>query len=246
VFVVEGTELVRGALEAGVVFESLYLATEGEGDAEASAVAERARAAGARLFVLAPGVVDRVTDTVTPQPLLGVAPMLDGTLEAVGGDLVVVCADVRDPGNAGSILRTADGAGAGAVIFAGASVDPFNPKTVRSSAGSLFHVPVVVAEEVDSVLETLGQSGLWRVGAVAHGGEDYATLDWSRPIALVLGNETAGLDERVLERLDQATEIPLAGRAESLNVGVACAVLCFEALRARRTAVRPAPSTMPG
>ncbi len=228
-FVVEGVELVLTALAAGAVPESVYVAAEGEH--EVSAMAE---SMGVRVFDLAPGVMEKVADTVTPQPVLAVFSMVDRELDAVaGGSLLVVMDDVRDPGNAGTVIRTADAAGADAVVCAGGTVDPYNPKTVRSSAGSLFHVPLVVDPDARKVLDHLGAHGYRRLGAVVRDGEDYSTVDWRERIALVLGNEAAGLPVDL--PLDGTVEIPMAGRAESLNVGMASAVLCFEALRRRRT-----------
>jgi RNA methyltransferase, TrmH family len=133
------------------------------------------------------------------------------------------------------VLRTADAAGAGAVVVCGGSVDPYNPKTVRASAGSLFHVPVVLGEDPRSVLQGLGVSGFRRLGAAVRG-DDYSKVDWSVRTALVLGNEACGLPAGL--ELDGLVGIPMVGRAESLNVGMACAVLCFEALRQRRTMPR--------
>jgi TrmH family RNA methyltransferase len=119
------------------------------------------------------------------------------------------------------------------VVCCGGTVDPYNPKTVRSSAGSVFHVPLVVGGDPAEVLGELAAHGLHRLGAVVRDGQDYVTVDWAQPTALVLGNEAAGLPDGL--PLDGTVGIPMAGRAESLNVGMACAVLCFEALRQRRT-----------
>lgn len=233
VFVAEGAEVIRTGLDAGCVPESLYVAADAH-TAPALELAARAEAMGVRVFGLQPGVMARVADTVTPQPLLAVFPMVDLAAVPEHASLVVVMADVRDPGNAGTVLRTADASGAGAVVCCGGTVDPYNPKTVRSSAGSLFHVPLVIGDDPSSVLESL--RGYRRLGAVVRDGEDYVEVDWTRPTALVLGNEASGLPATL--PLDGTVAIPMAGRAESLNVGMACAVLCFEALRQRR-------STMP-
>jgi TrmH family RNA methyltransferase len=127
-------------------------------------------------------------------------------------------------------------------VFANGTVDPYNPKTVRSSAGSIFHVPLVVCGPEADVLAAV--SGYRSLGAVVRGGTSYTAVDWLVPTALVLGNEAAGLAPEVTARLDGTVGIPMAGRAESLNVGVACAVLCFEALRQRRAA-GVAGSSMP-
>ncbi len=233
-FVAEGTEVVRTGILAGAVPESMYVTAGRVGAAEAvGEVVRLAAAAGARIFELAPGVMERVASTVTPQPVLAIFPMLDVPEVPVDARLVVVMADVRDPGNAGTVLRTADAAGVGAVVVCGGTVDPYNPKTVRASAGSLFHVPVVLGEDPSTVLDDLGARGFRRLGAAVRGGEDYAAVDWSVRTALVLGNEAWGLPNGL--ELDGLVGIPMVGRAESLNVGMACAVLCFEELRQRRT-----------
>jgi RNA methyltransferase, TrmH family len=234
VFVAEGAELLRTALRAGTAIESVYLAPEGATDPLTRATCDQALAAGARLFALAPGVLERVADTVTPQPVLTVLPMME-EVEVTSGDLIVVLVDVRDPGNAGTVLRTADASGVSSVIFSGESVDPYNPKTVRASAGSLFHVPFRVQPDTMELARSLSERGYRTLATVVRQGDDYAALDWSIPTALFLGNEAAGLGPDVLEAIGGAVAIPMAGRAESLNVGVAAAVLCFEALRQRRS-----------
>jgi RNA methyltransferase, TrmH family len=240
-FVVEGAELIRCAFESGHAVESVYVSPEGHADATTRRVCDLAADAGVRAFPLASGVLERVADTVTPQPVMAVVPMLDHPApdrwEAAPASLVVVVVDVRDPGNAGTVLRSADASGVGAVVFAGDSVDPYNPKTVRSSAGALFHVPFVVWDApVAAVATRLDESGYRTLGTVVRGGADYAAVDWSVATALFLGNESSGLDPGLCASLAGTVAIPMAGRAESLNVGVAAAVMCFEALRQRRLA----------
>lgn len=231
-FVVEGETLVAEALDAGVPLEAVFVAP----DAGAPpAVAQRARAAGLRVHELAPGVLQRVAGTVTPQPVLAVAPWCDVPLETVATlTPVVVCVDVRDPGNAGNVLRSAEAAGAGAVVFCAGAVDVFNPKTVRASAGSLFHVPVVNGGDPVAVLEWMGRQGFRRMGTVARGGRPYDEVDLTVPVAVVLGNEASGLPASLDAYLDLQVTIPMVGRTESLNVGMVGALMCFEALRQRR------------
>ena len=231
-FVLEGETLVDEALAAGVVLEAVFV------DPIAGAglpVVARAAARGVRVHDLAPGVLERVAGTVTPQPVLAIAPIPDVALDVVAGaSLVVVCVDVRDPGNAGSVLRSAEAAGAGAVVFCRGSVDVYNPKTVRSSAGSLFHVPVVSGGDPVEVLQRMGDWGLRRCAAVARGGRPYDDVDLTGPVAVVVGNEANGLPAALEAHIDVAATIPMVGRTESLNVGVAAALICFEALRQRR------------
>lgn len=228
-FVVEGPTLVGDALEAGAELECLFV------DAgTTSPVAERAVAHAVPVYELAPGVLARVADTVTPQPVLAIARAVDVDLsELAGADLVVVCVDIRDPGNLGTVLRSAEAAGVGGIICCDGSVDVYNPKCVRASAGSLFHTRIVARGEPVKVLATLGERGLRRLGTRPHDGEPYHRVDLTRPTALVLGNEANGLPASTAAALDGWVTIPMAGRSESLNVGMAAAVLCFEAARQR-------------
>jgi TrmH family RNA methyltransferase len=159
--------------------------------------------------------------------------------------LVVVLVDVRDPGNAGTVLRAADASGSTAVVFAADSVDPYNPKTVRASAGSLFHVPLALRPDPLEAAAELASAGFRTIAARVREGDDYTALDWSVPTALFLGNESSGLDDALCGALAGSLRIPMAGRAESLNVGVAAAVVSFEAFRQRRGG-SPAPRSISG
>ena len=204
---------------------------------------------GARVFELEAGVLARVAGTVTPQPVIAVVGMPVCTMADVGAAhprLLVVCIDVRDPGNAGTVVRSAWAAGADAVVCCEGTVDVWNPKAVRSSAGAVLHVPVVSAGPATEVLTEMGEWGLARLGTAATGGADYAHTDLTRPTALVLGNEAAGLALAELSSyLDGVVSVPMAAGAESLNVGMEAAVLCFEAARQRRQATT-VPVVMPG
>jgi RNA methyltransferase, TrmH family len=251
--VLEGADLLSAALDAGTPVEAVYVAPGRRMPGPDGDVVERAYSTGSRVFDLAPGVLERIADTVTPQPILAVVGYAPGRLADVPtGSLVMVCVDIRDPGNAGTMIRTADAAGADAVIFCDGTVDPTNPKTARASAGSLFHLPVVAGPAAAEVVADLRRRGFVVVGAVVRGGSDYTSFDWRSPTALLFGNESSGLDAEVVELLDERVSIPMTGRSESLNVASAAAVLCFEALRQRRSGASPdlhgpaaaSPSTM--
>lgn len=229
-FVLEGAKVIAEALDAGAHVEALYV-----GPGAADPVVTRAFDAGIRVFELAPGVMEYVADTVTPQPVIAVAGYVDVPLDAVlGAAFLVVCVDVRDPGNAGTVLRSAEASGVGAVVCCDGSVDLYNPKTVRASAGALFHVPVVAGGNPVEVLQRIGESGFRRLGTSARDGDDYTATDLTVKTALVLGNEAHGLPAELASLLDGRLTIPMEGRTESLNVGMAAAVLCFEAARQRR------------
>ncbi|HUR22776.1 MAG TPA: RNA methyltransferase [Acidimicrobiales bacterium] len=228
-FVVEGPTLVGDALDAGAQLECLFVAP----DATEPAI-DRAGARGVPVFELAPGVLERVAGTVSPQAVLAIARMVDVDLATLSEEtLVVVCVDVRDPGNLGTVLRSAEASGVGGIICCDGSVDLYNPKCVRASAGSLFHTRVVAREDPVKVLGTLGDWGLRRLGTRPEGGEPYHRVDLTAPTALVLGNEANGLPAPAAAAVDGWVTIPMAGRSESLNVGMAAAVLCFEAARQR-------------
>ena len=228
---IEGVKLLEEALERGADIEGVYWAPGAP-----PTLLARAHDAGVRVFELAPGVLERVADAVTPQPVLAVVASDRSPIEVLRhATMVVVGAEVRDPGNAGTLLRTARAAGADGIVWSQASVDLHNPKTVRASAGALFGAAVVEDVDTGSVLETLGGWGLERLAAVAAGGSDYAAFDLTRPFALVVGNESHGVSSVEKSLVDRLVTVPMAAGSESLNVATAAAVICFEAARQRRT-----------
>jgi TrmH family RNA methyltransferase len=242
-FVVEGPKLLGAALDAGAPLEALFHAPEAQLNEASFALLDRAAHDGVRSYALLPGVIERVADTVNPQPVLGIVGFVPRGLEALpAGGLALVLVDVRDPGNVGAILRSADAAGVDVVICSAGTADLYNPKTVRASAGSLFHLPVLQGGEAAALLDALGAAGWRRLATRAEGGEDYALATLEEPLALVLGNEANGLDAEIAARLDGALSIPIQGGAESLNVAMAATVLCFELARRRRAADAPRPS----
>jgi TrmH family RNA methyltransferase len=173
---------------------------------------------------------------VTPQGLVAVCRHLDVRLaEALAGDLVAICADVRDPGNAGTIIRTADAAGAGGVVLAGHSVDPYNDKTVRSTVGSLFHVPLAVEPDPAAAVAAARDVG-YRVLAADGAGEVdlFAAGDLlTGKVAWLFGNEAWGLPGDLATLADHRVAIPILGRAESLNLATAAAVCLYASARSR-------------
>lgn len=235
----EGEKLISSAFDAGAQVESLYIATGSASSGPLVDLLKRARDQGVRVYELGPGVLERVADTVTPQPVMAVVRTPKARLEDLSrARLVVVLVDVRDPGNAGAVVRAADAAGADGVVFCEGSADPFNPKTVRASAGSVLHLPVVSEVEPSGVLERLGNIGFRRLAAVSRGGRSHVEVDVSAPLAVIVGNEAAGLPEEISQLVDERVTIPMAGGAESLNVAMAAAVLCFEVAR-RSSNLRP-------
>jgi TrmH family RNA methyltransferase len=244
-FVVEGVNVLDAALDGQADIEALFAAPEA--DADCPELLARAVGMGIPLHRLDAGVLERVAGTVTPQPVLAVArrrpPELADVLTPGGPEakLLVVGVDVRDPGNGGTLIRSAEAAGAHGVIFCRGSVDVTNPKTVRASAGALFHVPVVEGCDPQEVLGVLGDLGLKRIAAVAHDGERPDRVDLTQPLALVFGNEAHGLPGEVQSGVDTRVTIPIPGRSESLNLGMAASILLYETRRQRAAAEVLAP-----
>jgi TrmH family RNA methyltransferase len=241
-FLAEGPQAVGEALAAGDVVTQLFVTAAAQ--PRHTELIELAAGQGADVHLVSGEVMTELAQTITPQGLLAVCRFVDVPLAAVpaGSRLVVVLASVRDPGNAGTVLRTADAAGAGGVIFAGSSVDPYNSKCVRASAGSLFHLPVVTGIPVDEAVRVLRDRGLQ---VLAADGGATTTLDdlqsagqLGRPTAWLLGNEAWGLPADVLDLADEAIAVPIYGRAESLNLAAAAAVCLYASARAQVPAAR--------
>jgi RNA methyltransferase, TrmH family len=240
-FVVEGVGLVHEALEAGVAIEVIYVDGAADpGGSEMDAMRSQADAAGVPVRWLADGVLAKVTDAVTPQGAAAVAvgrPLaLEQFLDSPPRGLLVVLAGVSDPGNAGTLVRTAEATGASAVVFCEGSVDPLGPKTIRASAGSSFRVPLVAGPEAFETVRALRARGWPTLGTAGQGGVDLDVIDWGDPVVVVLGAESTGLSAAVVDQLDQLVTIPMAGQVESLNVGVAGSLVCFEWARRVRGA----------
>lgn len=238
-FLVEGAQAVSEALEAGAL-ESLFV-VRGEND-RIDRLAGEASGGGVDVFDVSERVAAHLTSAVTPQGIVGVSGFVDRPIEAAPPDLVAVLCSVRDPGNAGTILRSADAAGASAVVFAESSVDVYNPKTVRASAGSLFHLPVVREVPVADAVESLRSRGARILAATPSGDASAYDVDLAGPTAILLGNEAWGLTPDVLALADGTVRVPIRGRTESLNLAAAAALVLFEAARQRSGGAVHGPS----
>jgi TrmH family RNA methyltransferase len=231
-FLAEGPQAVREALAAGAVVELFGT------DAVLSRYADLAARADV-VSTVTDEALAALAETVHPQGLVAVCRRLDVPLAAaLGKRLVAVVADIKDPGNAGTVLRTADAAGAGAVVFAGDAVDPYNGKCVRASAGSLFHVDVVRERSPAAVVSSLREAGVRVLAATGHGDADLDQLlddgSLSIPTAWLFGSEAHGLSPDLLAAADARVRVPIYGGAESLNLAAAAAVCLYASARAQR------------
>jgi len=240
-FLADGPKAVEGALGVSVAVGA-SCAAEVFATAAATQHYAELREVAAGLGVPWTTVEDRalasLSDSVTPAGLVAVCRFLDRPVEQVweDADLVTICADVRDPGNAGTVIRTADAAGAAALVLAGHSVDAYNAKTVRASVGSLFHLPLAITADPDATVRQAHTAGLTVLAADGEGDLDLFDADdlLRRPVAWLFGNEAWGLPDELATLADRRVRIPIAGHAESLNLAAAAAVCLYATARARR------------
>jgi TrmH family RNA methyltransferase len=186
-----------------------------------------------RLTVVECRAIDLLSDSVNPAGVVALCRFVDVPVaEALAGArLVAICADVRDPGNAGTVIRCADAAGADAVVLAGSSVDLYNPKTIRASVGSAFHLPVAVEPSAEAAVLAARQAGLTILAADGAGEVGLYDADLAGPTAWLFGNEAWGLPQELAQLADQRVAIPIHGRAESLNLSTAAALCLYESAR---------------
>jgi TrmH family RNA methyltransferase len=239
-FLAEGPQAVAEAFRFGARITDLFVTAHAR-TRHQDLIAE-ITAAGIPVHVVNGEIMDELAQTVTPQGLLAVCGFVDVPLADITAGttpaIVALLANVRDPGNAGTVLRTADAAGAHAVVFADASVDPYNGKCVRASAGSLFHLPVVAGASLTEAVSALRQAGLRIVAADGRAGrplddpEVQARL--AGPTAWMFGNEAWGLPPELVALADEPVAVPIYGRAESLNLAAAAAVCLYASARAQR------------
>jgi TrmH family RNA methyltransferase len=238
VFLVEGAQAVGEAL-AATGLTTLFAS-------EPHPLLARALELGVEVVEVTTDVMARLTSTVTPQGLVGVARFLDVELSALpaGPRCLSILHAVRDPGNAGTVLRSADASGADGVVFTSTSVDVYNAKTVRATAGSLFHLPVVRGVETSEAIDLARSRGCRVLAMDADGDEDLYEADLSVPTAFLFGNEAWGLPRDVARLADATVRVPIAGRTESLNLAAAATVCLFEWARQRREGTRTALETV--
>ncbi len=228
-FLAEGPNLVEAALRRGLVSD--VFATEDAAARFADLLA------GTPTQLVTERAAKALSDTVTPVGLVAVCTIPDAGLEQVLAEaptLVAVPVGVSEPGNAGTIIRVADAMGADAVILAGPSVDPYNGKCLRASAGSIFSIPVVAEPDTDAVVAGLRDAGLQVLATVLDGSVSLDDVDLARPTAWLFGPEAHGLPADVVELATARVRIPMAGNAESLNIGSAAAICLYQSARASR------------
>ena len=231
-FLAEGLRTVEEAVRYGAVQSIFYTAIE---DERTRAVLEEAAAKQVKLICVSEAVLKKIADTETPQGVIAVCEMGKFSVEDLlaTGQMLLVLDRVGDPGNIGTMLRTADAAGLGGLVLLKGSADIYAPKTVRASMGSLFHLPVVSGVSEEEFVSSARKAGYELLVTCLDGADNLYKADLRGRLAFVMGNEANGVTDSLLEAADKRVFIPMQGRAESLNVAMAAGVVMFEALRQR-------------
>jgi TrmH family RNA methyltransferase len=235
VVLLEGWRLIDEALDSGMEVTEVAIAEDASAD-RIEALTSRLAAGRAGVRNVSRDVLAALSETETSQGVLAVArrPAFDEERMFRGTPLLLVAVAIQNPGNVGALLRAAEAAGATGAYFTAGSADPMSWKALRGSMGSAFRVPHVAGLEAADTLARLSARGVTTVAAAATQGDRYDAVDLTGPVALLLGNEGAGLPADLAARADRRITIPMSAPVESLNVAVAAGILLFEAGRQRR------------
>ena len=231
----EGAHLLFEARKSGVIIESAAFDEDALSDPPARRLAQHLAEEGADVFIVSRKVLESMSPVKTPSGAVGIGRRSLSSLDDVlktANPLVVVAHDVQDPGNVGGIMRTAEAAGATAFIGTQSTADPLGWKALRGSMGSALRLPIA-RDDIKSVLDAFRKTGITPTALVPRGGEPLFATELKGPTALILGGEGPGLPSEILRKIDRRVSIPMLGPVESLNVGVAAALVLYEAFRQR-------------
>lgn len=234
---IEGLRLAEEALRSKLPLEAAFLIERDE--PRHQALRRHLEQRQVPCFETTPELLATLSDTVQTQGVILIASRPPFSLDDLfgrSGSLFLALDRIQDPGNMGTLIRTAEAAGVSGIIALGGSVDVFSPKVLRSSMGSAFRLPVITHVEPATLIAARDMYSLQIVAAAGEGEMDYTDYDWSQPTLLLLGNEGNGIDEKLMSHCDQRLKIPMTNEVESLNVATAGAVMLFEAARQRRSA----------
>lgn len=229
-FLAEGLRTAEEALAFKAAQQLFYTATE---DERTLRLLEQAAAMQVKLVCVSEAVMKKIADTETPQGIIAVCRMQEQTLEQLlaSGRMLLVLDRVGDPGNIGTMLRTADAAGVGGIILLKGTADIYAPKTVRASMGSLFHVPILSGVAEQEFIDNAKKAGYQLLVTALDGADNLYQADLKGRLAFVMGNEAGGVSATLLQQADKRVFIPMCGKAESLNVAMAAGIVMFEAMR---------------
>lgn len=256
-FVVEGIKMVSEAPKDRLV--KVYISETFKADNEEFLKKMNYEAVGKDVLeIVSDNVFVRMSDTQTPQGIMAVVKMSDvciedmfekdnytdskddgadkvedNTVDAKKQPLLLILENLQDPGNLGTIVRMAEGAGVTGIIMSSNTVDIYNPKTIRSTMGSLYRVPVIYVDDICKAIDECKEKGVKVYAAHLKGTDNYNQKDYAQPTAFMIGNEGNGLSDRLTQKADELVRIPMQGKVESLNAAIACTILTYEAVRQR-------------
>lgn len=231
-FVIEGVRLIEEALRAGIIPALVFFTSDLKGTARGQALLADMEKHGVAPLLVSNALMKAMSDTQTPQGILAVVPFPQIALPPQPS-LALIVDGIRDPGNLGTLLRTAQAAGVDAVLLAPGTVDPYNPKVVRGAMGAHFRLPIA-ARDWGTIAASISQTQV--LLADAQGELTYDAVDWRLPSALIIGSEARGASSRARQLAESRVSIPMQGETESLNAAIAAAIILFEAARQRRWA----------
>jgi len=235
-FIVEGIHLVDEAMQAGLLDKVIY-------SENVLKTSEGKNLLGKIISSDIPNeeasekVIEYLSEVGTPQGVIAsVKPKTSdlGSLFEASDPLIVVACGIQDPGNLGTMIRTADATGCSGIILSAGTVDPYNDKVIRSSSGSIFHLNIVKIDDIIELVSALKRRGVRLVSSVVGADKDFFSVDYSGPVAIVIGSESKGISPEIERLSDESVAIPMLGRVESLNAAVSCAIILYEAIRQRR------------
>lgn len=235
-FVVEGHQPVWRAVESGWTIDTMVIAPELITNEFAFEMIDGLERGGTRVARLSASTFRRISERDGPAGVMAIVRSRTTSIQtarANSGDTWIVLHRVHNPGNLGTIIRTADAAGCAGLVICGDSADPFDSVAVKASMGSLFSLPIVIERDFEVVNTWARSQGMKLIGTSGYASDAHWNMTWPEPHALVLGNEGDGLPEEILQKVDTTVRIPMAGSAESLNLGIAAALLMYEARRHR-------------
>lgn len=234
-FLVEGLRAVEEAVKSNFIIEFVVVSTEFINKHDERSSNLIASLQHSKLYIISENQFNCLSDTITPQGIMAVIRMKSFQLKdyAIGNFFMVALDRIRDPGNLGTIIRTADAAGVNAVIAGKGCVDVYNPKVIRSTMGSIFHLPLILSNDIIETLTELKNKGGKIVSTHLRAKKFYFELDMTGPTVLVMGKEDEGVSDEVNSIADETVKIPMLGLAESLNVSIANGIILFEAVKQR-------------
>lgn len=236
-FFIEGIRFVEEGLKEKITIERIFVSDQlcqAKGGAE---ILSTISAGKYEVYSLPDKLFRELSDTENPQGILAIVRSIHRNLEDIlsVGDFYIVLDSLQDPGNLGTIIRTADAAGVSGIIISKGSVDLYNPKVLRSTMGSVFHVPISFSPDLSHTLRQLKSKGIRTYAAHLKGTADYFEVDMGQGAAIIIGNEANGINDEVAVQADTLVKIPMSGKAESLNASVAASLLMYEVVRQRRS-----------